>query len=115
MNSTGFKNVTFDRQRASSKPYKAQLSKPRAHLGYFMTPEEAALTVARFRNTEGKAAALAAAAPEPASMTAAQAHAAAPADGLAPPPSDRPRKKARGSSSTNPVWLPPHLVLVALP
>ena len=41
--------MTFDRQRASSKPYKAQLSKPRAHLGYFMTPEEAALTVARFR------------------------------------------------------------------
>ena len=62
VNSTGFKNVTFDsRPYYSSKPYKAELrhgGRP-THLGYFMTPEEAALTLARFLNTEGEAAALA--------------------------------------------------------
>ena len=48
VNSTGFKNVTFDsRPYYSSKPYKAELrhgGRP-THLGYFM-PEEAALTLA---------------------------------------------------------------------
>jgi hypothetical protein len=67
VNSTGFKNVTFDsRPYYSSKPYKAELrhgGRPK-HLGYFMTPEEAALTLARFLNTEGEAAALAKAAPK---------------------------------------------------
>ena len=80
VNSTGFKNVTFDsRPYYSSKPYKAELrhgGRP-THLGYFMTPEEAALTLARFLNTEGEAAALAKAAPKRA-KPAAKAAAAPP-------------------------------------
>ena len=47
------------------------------HLGTFATAEEAALAVARFLGPEGVAAALAPPAPEPAPMTAAEAHAAA--------------------------------------
>ena len=56
------------------------------YLGIFATAEEAALAVARFLGPEGVAAALAPPAPpaaEPAPMTAAEAHAAAAAEGLA--------------------------------
>ena len=73
--STGFKGVT--RGGNSRKPFHAQLTRGgRNHLGNFATAEEAALAVARFLGPEGVAAALAA------PMTAAEAHAAAAAEGL---------------------------------
>ena len=83
-NPTGFKYVSFDsRQNHASKPFKAELRHGGRHkyLGTFATPEEAALAVARALGPEGVATALAAAAPQP-TMTAAEAHATAAAEGL---------------------------------
>jgi hypothetical protein len=78
-NSTGFYGVSPNTGRG--KPFKAQLKQGgrNNNLGYFATAEEAALAVARFLGPEGVAAELA---PEPAPMTAAEAHAAAAAEGL---------------------------------
>ena len=75
----------MNRSSSSSKPFQAQLRHGgrHNHLGTFATAEEAALAVARFLGPEGVAAALAAARPEPAPMTAAEAHAAAEEEGLA--------------------------------
>ena len=79
---TGFKGVSL--QNDGRKPFQAQLrhSGRNKHLGYFATPEEGALAVARFLGPKGVAKALAPPAPEPTPMTAAEAHAAAEAAGL---------------------------------
>ena len=78
-NSTGFKNVYP--KSSTSKPFQAQLRQSRLtkNLGSFATAEEAALAVARFLGPKRVAAALA---PEPEPMTAAEARAAAGAEGL---------------------------------
>ena len=78
-NATGFKSVNRNSGRG---PFKAHpWHGGRQHnLGYFTTAEAAALAIARFLGPEGIAAALA---PEPAPMTAAEALAAAAAEGLA--------------------------------
>ena len=78
-NTSGFMGVS--RSGSASKPFKAQLKVGGHHhyLGVFATAEEAALAVARFLGPEGVAAELA---PEPVPMTAAEAHAAAAAEGL---------------------------------
>jgi hypothetical protein len=73
-NSTGFKGVS--RLKGRTKPFQASV---KHSLGYFTTAEEAALAVARFLGPEGVAAALV---PEHTPMTAAEAHAAAAAEGL---------------------------------
>ena len=76
-NSSGFKGVFRpSRKSSTSKPFEAQLTHGgrQKYLGTFATAEEAALAVARALGPAGVAAALA---PEPASMTAAEAHAAA--------------------------------------
>ena len=85
-NPTGFKGV--NRGGGGSKPFQAKLRHDGSykHLGNFATAEEAALAVARLLGREGVAAALAAdeaKALEPAPMSAAEAHAAAVAEGLA--------------------------------
>ena len=76
-NTAGFMYV--GRHDTKGKPFQASLrhSGQQHHLGYFATAEEAALAVARFLGPECVAAALAA------PMTAAEAHAAAAAEGLA--------------------------------
>ena len=84
-NPTGFKFVGHIDK--ASKPFKARVWQKRrnSHLGSFATAEQAALAVARFLGPEGVAAALAAdeaKALEPAPMTAAEALAAAEAEGL---------------------------------
>ena len=76
------------RSENGSKKFQARHDTRRAQqaLGTFATAEEAALAVARSLGPEGVAAALAADAAkamEPAPMTAAEAHAAAAAEGLA--------------------------------
>jgi hypothetical protein len=85
--STGFKGVS--RSKSVTTPFKAQLWRDgdSNYLGMFATAEEAALAVARFLGPEGVTAALA---PEPTPMTAAEAHAAAAAEGLSLVPADGP-------------------------
>ena len=80
-NATVFKGVSRDKN--PSKPFKAHLyhGGRQKHLGYFATAEEAAVAVTRFLGPEGVAAALAPPAPEPALMSAAEARAAAAAEG----------------------------------
>jgi len=80
-NSTGFKDVRRSGKSSGSKPFTAELRHGgrKNYLGAFATAEEAALAVARFLGPEGVTAALA---PEPAPMTAEEAHAAAAAEGL---------------------------------
>ena len=84
-NATGFKYV--GRNNSARKPFMAQAYR-KDHLmqiGHFATAEEASLAVARFLGPEGVVASLAADAAkalEPAPMTAAEAHAAAAAEGL---------------------------------
>ena len=79
--STGFKGVNHLEGR--TKPFKAEMKHGGRinYLGTFVTAEEAALAVARFLGPEGVETALAAAAPETAPMTAAEAHAAAAEEG----------------------------------
>ena len=83
-NPTGFKYVSFDsRQNHASKPFKAELRDGGRHkyLGTFATPEEAALAVARALGPGGRRAVSRRPTPQP-TMTAAEAHATAAAEGL---------------------------------
>ena len=82
-NATGFKGVNRGGKH-TSKPFQAQLKRGgrMEYKGIFATAEEAALAVARFLGPEGVAAALVPPEPAAAPMTAAEAHAAADAEGL---------------------------------
>ena len=85
-NAAGFKGVK--RSDCVSTRFEARLKRGGrdVYLGTFATAEEAALAVARFLGPEGVVASLAAAAAaalEPAPMTAAEAHTAAATEGLA--------------------------------
>ena len=77
--STGYKGVAFT-SSSKSKPYQAQVKRggKNVYLGYFTTPEEAALCYAR--SPEGRAAAAAPPAPPP--LTAEEALQQAEAEGL---------------------------------
>ena len=78
--STGYKGVTFTGGRNLAKPYQVKVWRggTKVSLGYFTTPEEAALCYAR--SPEGRAAA--AAPPEPPPLTAEEALRQAEAEGL---------------------------------
>ena len=78
--STGYKGVTFTGSRNLAKPYQVKVWRggTQVSLGYFTTPEEAALSIAR--TPEGRAAA--AAPPKPPSLTAEEAVRQAEAEGL---------------------------------
>jgi hypothetical protein len=82
-NAAGFKDVFIANGGTGTKPFQASLRHDgrTKFLGNFATAEEAALAVARFLGPEGVAAALVPPAPEP-TMTAAEAHATAAAEGL---------------------------------
>ena len=82
---TGFWGVHRSPNDADMRPFRATPyhGGRQRHLGSFATAEEAALAVARFLGPAGVAAVLAPPAPEPAPMTAADAHAAAAEEGLA--------------------------------
>jgi len=80
ISSTGYKGVSFNRSRSKNKPYQAKVRRGgrTVALGYFATPEEAALSYAR--SPEAQAAE--AAPPEPPPLTAEEAVRQAEAEGL---------------------------------